>query len=417
MDFPRVLRVRQQFDRAEIADAAAETRAALSESGLADRVKPGLSIAITAGSRGIDRIIAVLSALVAWLKGHQAKPFLVPAMGSHGGATAEGQLALLQSLGITEAAVGAPIRSSMETVVLGRVDGLPVHLDRLAAQADGIVVVNRIKPHTSYHGPCESGLVKMLAVGLGKREGAEAVHKRGPRALRTTVPRMAEFILTKAPVLFGLALIEGAYDRLARIEAVPAEAMLSREPGLLAEAKARMPGLPFHEIDVLVVDQIGKEISGTGMDTNVIGRLHIAGEPEPELPRIHRIVALDLSPASAGSAYGVGLADLTTERLVKKIDLALVRENALASTFLERAKIPLAFPCDREAIEAALACSWCEDGAKARLVRIQDTLHLAEMMVSEELASRSLAPLEILSGPEPLGFDEQGNLLPRGFVG
>jgi hypothetical protein len=412
MDFPLVLRVRQQFDRSEIADAAGETRAALAESGLADRVKPGMSIAITAGSRGIDRIVEVLAALVAWLKEHQAKPFLVPAMGSHGGATAEGQLALLASLGITEAAIGAPIRSAMETALLGEVDGLPVHLDRFAAQADGIVVVNRIKPHTSFHGPCESGLVKMLAVGLGKREGAEAVHKRGPRALRSTVPRMAEFILAKAPVLFGLALLEGAYDRLARIEAVPAEAMQSREPGLLAKAKARMPGLPFPEIDVLVVDRIGKEISGTGMDTNVIGRINIAGEAEPNLPRIHRIVALDLSPQTGGSAYGIGLADLTTERLVRKMDPALVRENALASTFLERAKLPLAFGSDREAIAAALACSWCEDAAKARLVRIQDTLHLAEMMASEELASRSPASLEILSGPEPLRFDEQGNLLP-----
>jgi len=411
MDFPRVLRVRQQFDRTEIADVPAEVKAVLAASGLAQKIRPGMSIAVTAGSRGIDRMVEILSSLVAWLKEHQAKPFLVPAMGSHGGATAEGQLALLQSLGITEASVGAPIRSSMETVLLGLVDGLPVHLDRFAAEADGIVVVNRIKPHTSYHGPCESGLVKMLAVGLGKREGAEAVHKRGPRALRRTVPRMAEFILTQAPVLFGLALLEGAYDRLARIEAVPAGAMLGREPGLLAEAKARLPGLPFHEIDVLVVDRIGKEISGTGMDTNVIGRLNIAGEAEPDLPRIRRIVALDLSPATGGSAYGIGLADLTTERLVRKIDPALVRENALASTFLERVKVPLAFPNDREALAAALACSWCEDGAKARLVRIQDTLHLAEMIVSEELAGRSLVPLQTLSGPEPLRFDSAGNLL------
>ncbi len=412
MDLPRVLRVRQQFDRTEIADVPAEVRAVLAASGLDRKIKPGMSIAITAGSRGIDRIVEVLAALVAWLKEHQAKPFLVPAMGSHGGATAEGQLALLASLGITEAAISAPIRSAMETVVLGQVDGLPVHLDRFAAQADGIIVVNRIKPHTSFHGPCESGLVKMLAVGLGKREGAEAVHKRGPRALRSTVPAMAEFILAKAPVLFGLALLEGAYDRLARIEAVPAEAMQSREPELLAEAKARLPGLPFPEIDVLVVDRIGKEISGTGMDTNVIGRLNIAGEAEPQLPRIHRIVALDLSPQTGGSAYGIGLADLTTERLMRKMDPALVRENALASTFLERAKLPLAFGSDREAIAAALACSWCEDAATARLVRIQDTLHLAEMMASEELASRSPASLEILSRPEPLRFDEQGNLLP-----
>lgn len=410
MDLPRVLRVRQQFDRTEIPHVQAEVRRVLEASGLAERLRPGLSIALTAGSRGIDRIVEVLAALAAWLKEHGAKPFLVPAMGSHAGATAEGQTALLAGLGITEASVGAPIRSSMETALLGRVDGLPVHLDRLAAEADGIVVVNRIKPHTSYHGPCESGLIKMLAVGLGKREGAEAVHRRGPRALRDTVPRMAEFILAERPVLFGLALIENAFDRLARIEAVPAEAMLSREPGLLAEAKARLPSLPFHDIDVLVVDRIGKEISGTGLDTNVIGRLYIAGEPEPELPRIRRIVALDLSPGAKASAYGLGLADVTTSRLVRKIDPALDRENALASTFLERAKIPIAFASDREAIAAALSCSWCEDPEKARLVRIQDTLHLAELMVSETLAQQSLAPLEIVSGPNPLLFDPEGNL-------
>jgi len=410
MDLPRVLRVRRQFDRAEIADVPAEVRRVLEAAGLAERIRPGLSIAVTAGSRGIDRMVEVLAALVTWLKEHGAKPFLVPAMGSHGGATAEGQAALLAGLGITETSAGAPIRSSMETRVLGVVDGLPVHLDRLAAEADGIVVVNRIKPHTSYHGPCESGLIKMLAVGLGKREGAEAVHRRGPRALRDTVPRMAEFILARASVFFGLALVENAFDRLARIEAVPAGAMLSREPGLLAEAEARLPSLPFHEIDVLVVDRIGKEISGTGLDTNVIGRLHIAGEPEPELPRIRRIVALDLSPGAQGGAYGIGLADVTTERLVRKIDPAQVRENALASTFLERAKVPIAFATDREAIAAALACSWCEDPARGRLVRIQDTLHLAELMVSEDLAQRSLAPLEIISGPEPICFNAEGNL-------
>jgi len=412
MALPRVLRVRQKFDRTEIADVRAEVKAVLLASGLSDRVRPGLKIALTGGSRGIDRIVEVLAALAAWLKERGAIPFLVPAMGAHGGATAEGQAELLAGLGVTEAGIGAPIRSSMETAVLGRVDGLPVHLDRLAAEADGIVVVNRIKPHTSYHGPCESGLIKMLAVGLGKREGAEAVHKRGPRALRNTVPRMAEFILAQAPVLFGLALIESAYDRLARIEAVPAEAMLAREPGLLAEAAARIPGLPFHEIDVLVVDRIGKEISGTGLDTNVIGRLHIAGEEEPQLPRIRRIVALDLSPQAGGSAYGIGLADLTTERLIRKMDPALIRENALASTFLERAKVPLAFPNDREAIAAALACAWVEEAERSRLVRIQDTLHLAELMISEELANQSLVPLEILSGPEPIGFDDKGDLKP-----
>jgi hypothetical protein len=291
-------------------------------------------------------------------------------------------------------------------------------MDKHALSADGIVVINRVKPHTSFHGPYESGLAKMLAVGLGKQEGASAVHALGPKALREIVPGIAEFILKRVKVLFGVALIENGLDRLARIEVIPGDGILNQEPELLKESYRLMPRLPFREIDVLIVDRLGKSKSGTGLDTNVIGRMGLRGEPEPDDPLIHRIVVLDLAASSSASAYGIGLADITTKRVLDKMDPGAMRENALASTFVERARVPLWFHTDTEAIHAAIRTSWCPDMSELRLARIRDTLSLEEIIITRPLYEQACEDLEIISDSEASGrieslsFDDEGNLGP-----
>ncbi len=424
IQIPPLLRVRQKLEGGEIPDVAAELKVLLDSSPVTAGIKSGMRVALTAGSRGIDRIDEVLKEVVTWLRDAGAEPFIVPAMGSHAGATAGGQTALLKEFGISEEKVGAPIHSSMETEIIGTVQGIPVYLDKQALCADGIVVINRIKPHTSFHGPYESGLAKMLAVGLGKQKGASAVHALGPSALRKVVPGIAEFVLKRVRVFFGVALIENGRDRLARIEVIPGDGILDQEPELLKESYRLMPRLPFRGIDVLIVDQFGKSKSGTGLDTNVIGRMGLRGEPEPDDPFIHRIVVLDLaassgaSEGSEGSAYGIGLADITTKRVLDKMDLAAMRENALASTFVERARVPLWFDTDVQAIEAGIRTSWCPDVSRLRLARIHDTLSLEEIILTRPLYEQASGELEIIGdpevsgGPELLCFDDKGNLGP-----
>ncbi len=405
---PRLARVRQNLPSNSIDDVPAQVKSALSEfSGL---IRPGDMIALTAGSRGIDRIPQVLAEVVEWLLDQGAKPFIVPAMGSHGGATAEGQLKLLASLGITQDSVRAPIVSDMQTVIIDEVGGFPVHLDRAASQAQGIIVVNRIKPHTSFRGDHESGLAKMIAVGLGKVQGASLIHSRGPRSLRQLIPAMASAVIKNTNVTLGLGLIENARDKIASIHAMPGHQIMAQEPGLLAQARTLMPRLPFKELDVLVVDRMGKDISGTGMDTNVIGRLGIRGETEPDDPLIKRIAVLDLSPRSGGSAYGIGLSDITTNRLVEKIDHQTTTANALAATFVERARIPLQFASDRDAIEAAISTCWAGPG-KLRLARICDTLHLEEFLATPAALAQATTELEVIEQNVEWVFDESSNLL------
>ncbi len=409
---PPLARVRQKLETDEMADVVSELRVRLNSSPAATEVKKGMRIAVTAGSRGIDRIDEVLRALITYLKAIGAEPFVVPAMGSHGGATAEGQAALLEGFGVSGESTGAPIVSSMDTEVLGEVDGVPVHMDRNALSADGIVLVNRIKPHTSYHGPVESGLLKMLAVGLGKQKGASAIHASGPRALRETVPKIAEFMMGKVNVLFGIALVENGRDRLARMEVIAPEKIFGREQELLKEAYRLMPRLPFREIDVLLVDRLGKSKSGTGLDTNVIGRMCLAGEPEPADPFIRRIVVLDLAEGQGASAYGIGLADITTRRVIDKMDMAAMRENALASTFVERARVPVWFETDEEAVKAAIKTCWTPDEKKLGLVRVVDTLSLEEMLITIPLLERATVDLEVIESSVSLEFDDKGNLAP-----
>ncbi|MDI6771011.1 MAG: lactate racemase domain-containing protein [bacterium] len=333
-DLPAMHPVHRRFPGTGVSDAEEATHQALARLELNPRIK-GKRIALTAGSRGIAQIAVVLRAAVDHVRRCGADPLVVAAMGSHGGGTSEGQRRLLAHLGITQETVGAPISTRMETVVIGHTpDGLAVYCDRVAAGCDGILVINRIKPHTIFFEPFGSGLIKMLGVGLGKVEGATQIHRQGLTALPGAIRAMAQVYLDRGMVVGGLAVVENARDEPAIVEALFPHEMVEREMALFARAREMMPRLPVEEMDVLVVDQVGKNFSGTGMDPNIIGRMRIPGLPEPASPRIGRIVALRLSPESEGNANGIGLADLTTQRLVDAIDREITNLNAITSTFI-----------------------------------------------------------------------------------
>jgi hypothetical protein len=410
-----VVPVRQVFDARRIEDVRGHLERELAANLPAGHDLSGREIAITAGSRGLADIRTVLSTLIDFLRARGARPFLVPAMGSHGGATAEGQGTILEKYGLTTERLGVPVRSSMEVVEVGRsASGLPVYCDRHAAAADGVVAVNRIKDHTDFEGRFESGLVKILVIGLGKREGARTIHRLGVRGLREEIPRSAEVILSRLPVLFGVGIVENAYGRTARLEVIPAAEIMDREPPLLEEAKRLRPRLLVDELDVLVVEEMGKEISGTGLDCNVIGRRRIAGEPEPRSPRCSRVVALSLTPKSRGNAVGIGLADICTRRLVDAIDFDAMYVNTITATFVERGRIPMTMDTDREAIELALKTCWVTDPERVRMAIIRNTKALETIRLSEALlpALRERDDLRVEGTPEPLRFDESGRLEP-----
>jgi uncharacterized protein (DUF362 family) len=409
---PRVVRIEQRFPATEVADVAAAVRDELARPGVGDRLRPRMRVAVAVGSRGVAAIDRIVAAVVAELRARGAEPFVVPAMGSHGGATAEGQAQVLAELGVTEAAVGCPVRSSMEVVEIGRLEnGLPVYADRLAHDADGVVVVNRVKPHTSFRGPSESGLVKMLAIGLGKQKGADSCHAFGLERMAEHIVAMARISLARLPVLFGVATVENAYDRPARLVAVAAEEIVARDAELLVEAKRNMPRLPFDPIDVLVVDWMGKEFSGTGMDPNIIGRYTNAALSGG--PRVARLAVLGLSDASHGNANGIGLADLATRRLVDRIDRAATYVNALTSRVPPAVRIPLTLDTDREAIAAAVKTCGATDLSRVRLVRIPNTLHLGELWISEALVpeARANPAITVHGEPGPLQLDGAGRLV------
>ncbi len=334
-------------------------------------------------------------------------------MGSHGGGTAEGQRALLGELGVTEAVVGCPIKSEMDTVVVGTNSfGLPIHFDRNAYEADGIVLLNRIKPHTSFTGRYESGLLKMLSIGLGKRQGAAQVHKLGLPGLRKLVPEVGARLLEETPVVLGVAILENASEQTARIVAVEPEEILEVEPGLLDEARVLMARLPFDQIDVLIVGELGKNYSGTGLDPNVIGRQRVETMPDLPRPVITRLAVLDLSAETRGNALGIGLADLTTQRLIRGIDPNPMRVNSLTSNFLTRARVPLSLPTDKDVVAAALDTCWRIDRRDARLVLIPNTLELTTLWVSQALAHDVAGDLELALETEflPIPFAENGDL-------
>lgn len=412
--FPPIALVRQSFaHQPEVADVPVAVVEAIRSSRIASRVRPGGRVAVTVGSRGIAGIDRIARAAVETLKGLGLSPFVVAAMGSHGGGTAEGQRALLAEFGVTEEAVGCPVRCEMDTVVLGTNGfGLPIHFDRNAHEADGIVLLNRVKPHTSFTGRYESGLLKMLAIGLGKREGAAQVHKLGLPGLRRMLPEVGAFLMQRAPVALGVALLENARERTARVVAVEPEAILDVEPRLLDEARGLLGRLPFERIDVLVVGELGKNYSGTGLDPNVIGRQRVETMPDLPRPVVTRLAVLDVSPESRGNALGVGLADLTTDRLVRQIDPTPMRVNSFTSNFLTRARVPLSLPTDRDVIAACLDTCWRVDWSEARMVLIPNTLELESLWVTAPLAAEVEADptLRFEGGFRPPPFDTDGTL-------
>lgn len=408
---PRMVKIRQTFNADEILDVSAALSTALVDSGQLKQIKPGMNIAIAAGSRGVAQIATLVRTTVAEVKKQGANPFVVPAMGSHGGATAAGQAEVLAHLGITEEYVGCPIVSSMEVVEITRLpNGMPVYIDKNAYQADGIIVINRIKPHTAFRGPNESGLVKMITIGLGKQKGAESCHAYGFKHMHSLIPAMAQEMLKLAPIMFGIATVENAYDHVAKVIVAGAAELIETDRQLLIEAKAAMPRIEFSPIDVLVIEEIGKDISGDGMDPNITGRYptpYPTGGPE-----VSKMVVLDLTEKTGGNANGVGTADFTTRRLVNKTDFQSLYANGITSTVVRPNAIPMTLDCDLDAIRAAVKTSNALDLSKVRLVRIKNTLQLGEIMISEAMLpdALSLANVTICSEPFEMQFDEQGNL-------
>lgn len=409
---PKMVRIRQKFDATQLEDPLGELQKQLQNHPKYQGVQPGEKVAVAVGSRGISRIDEITKTTIDALKAKGAEPFIVPCMGSHGGATAEGQAKVLEHLGISEETMGVPVRSSMEVVLLDRLpNGLPVYCDKIAAEeADAIVVINRVKPHTAFRGEIESGLMKMISIGLGKQKGAEACHQLGFKYMAENVPAMAKRMMAKLPIIFGVAIVENAYDKIFHIEVIGPEEMEEREKALLVEAKNRMPKLLFDQIDVLVIDYIGKNISGDGFDPNVVGRY-----PTPYAyggPEVTKIAVLDLTEESKGNANGVGTADFTTQRLVDKTDWPGTYANGLTSTVVSPTKQATTLANDRDCIKAAIKTCNILDYTKCRLVRIRDTLHLGEIEISVNMLeeAKQHPQIEIISEPYEWEFDEEGYL-------
>lgn len=411
VDIPPLAPLAQHFARVQVEDVVAATRQAVErlELGRLD----GKSIAITAGSRGIPGIVPILKTLVTTLVERGAKPFVVPAMGSHGGATAEGQIDVLARYGVVEAAIGAPIRATMETVVVGRLpDGTELHADRYAAAADGIVVFNKIKPHTGFKGPIESGLAKMLVIGLGKHAGARVIHGCGMANFATLIPQAAERLIASLPILFGLGLVENAWGEPAIIESIRPQHILAREAEILAEAKQLISRLLMPEIDVLIVDRIGKDVSGSGMDPNVTGR-SATNMPGFDAPPIEKIIVRGLTEQTHGNAVGIGLADFTTRRVVEQIDYVATYTNVFSARVMRGARLPVILANDRDALMGALQTCFGVGPDRAKVVRIRDTKHLDHIEVSQAVLDQiaGSGQFETLGPPAPLQFDAEGNLL------
>ncbi|WP_156291817.1 nickel pincer cofactor-dependent isomerase, group 22 [Oceanobacillus salinisoli] len=406
---PKMARVKQTFDETQLDDVAGTLEQQLER--VKDSVKPGAEIALAVGSRGTDALVDITATTVKFLKDLGAKPFIVPSMGSHGGATGPGQKAVLEHLGVTEESVGAEIRSSMEVIKIGELpNGLPVYIDKYASEADGIVVINRVKPHTAFRGKVESGIMKMISIGLGKQKGAEACHQLGFKHMAEHVPAMAKMIMEKMPILFAVATVENAFDKVAKLEVMAADEIEEKEPDLQALAKKLLPKIFVDQIDVLVIDQIGKNISGDGMDPNITGRY-----PTPYAhggPDVSKMVVLELTPQTEGNANGVGTADFTTQRLVDKMDREATYANGLTSTVVGPTHISTAMPNDQTAIQGAIKTCNILDFTKVKMVRILDTLHVGEIEVSEALLDyvKEHPNMEQVSDLYEFSFNEDGNL-------
>lgn len=410
---PRFVSVKQNFCRPKIPAEEIPVRilTLLEQPEFAEKIQPGMRVCITAGSRGIDHIVLILHTLVSFCKKRGAFPFLIPAMGSHGGATAEGQREVLTSLGITEESVGCPIYSSMETVLIGQSEeGHSVCVDRFAAQADAIILCCRIKPHTCFRGEFESGIMKMMTIGLGKQAGAEICHASGFQHMARLIPMFGRVIRDHLPIAFALATLENPFDETCQLEALLPEEFESREPKLLQEARQLMPRIWLDECDVLVVDQIGKNISGDGMDPNITGTFctpYASGGL-----RSQRVCILGLTEQTHGNGNGIGMAHAISQRLWKQLDLEASYPNAITATVLHCVRVPMIMANDRETIQVCIRVCNGIDHNKVRIIRIQDSLHIGTIMVSESLIPevKKNENLEILTSPFELPFDKEGNL-------
>ena len=419
MIFPEMALVRQKLHAEKLQDIPAAVGNALQDLHLASVAKPGECVAVAVGSRGISHIPIIVSECVKFLKDLGLDPFIVPAMGSHGGNTPEGELSVLAGLGINESSVGVPILAAEDVVEIGRLDiGIPILMDRRAAEADHIVVLNRVKPHTKFHGPIESGLTKMLTVGLGKGKGAALYHRAAVQHTFGILQDAARHILESRSVFFGLALLEDGYKNVSRICAIRPENWFEAERSLLEEARFMLPHIPFDPIDILIVDEIGKDISGIGMDSNVTGRHRDIVGDFYKAPHVKRIFVRDLSRKSDGNGNGIGLADVTTRRLVDALDLEKTYMNALTAISPEKAAIPMYYETDRECIEACLNTIGMVKPEAAQIVRIKNTATLETLMISRALEGdiSSNPDLQVAGPWEPIAFDDTGNLLNFGLT-
>ncbi len=414
MNFPKMYRIRQKFDAVEVENIETAVVTELERLSLTS-IQSGQRVAITAGSRGIANIARILKAVIGYIKTFDAQPFIFPAMGSHGGATAGGQVDVLKKLGITESYLDAPIMSSMEAVEIARTrDNVPVYVDQFAAAADHIIVINRIKSHTKFKGTVESGLMKMMAIGMGKLKGAEFYHRA---AVQHTFPRIimdaGRLVIHKTPIICGVGIVENAYGRTAVMKAFKPDAIEVKEKLLLERSKQMMAKLPFNDIDLLIVDEMGKDISGVGIDPNVTGRNRdLLGEFDHPAT-VRRLFVRDLTGKSEGNAIGIGLADITTRRLVEKIDYAATYKNCITGISLEKAAVPMHFDSDRESIEVGLGSIGMTSPEKSKIIRIRNTNRLEIVDVSTAYTAdlKNCTELEIIRPPQPMLFDEEGNLV------
>lgn len=419
--FPRMMALRQKFPAHPLLDVRNELLAELEASGIAARLKPGSRVALGVGSRGITHLDRIVLTVVEFLKRAGAQPFIVPAMGSHGGATPEGQAGVLADYGITEKTMKAPVQSSMEVRRLGETaEGVEVFFSADALEADGIIPINRIKPHTDFSGEIGSGIQKMIAIGFAKRTGAVACHAAAAhRGHAPVITSVARFLLSRVPFLCGVAILENQVHATHRVVVLRPEELAQQEPALLDEARLLMPRLPFEDIDLLIVDRLGKDVSGAGMDPNIIGR-GVQGYSaaldvnHKESLRIRRIFVRELTNTTHGNAIGIGMADVTTTRLVRAIDARATYINALSAVTPQTAKVPIHFDTDREALEQVLTSLCLPRGAAPRVVRILDTLSLEAMLASEAYGKeiRERSDLTLLGEPEEMQFDDVGNLTP-----
>jgi hypothetical protein len=414
VQLPKMYRITQTFQRPTVKDSAEATQKALVALGLDKKIAKGSKIGITVGSRGIQNLIPILRTVIGFVKSLGAEPFLLAAMGSHGGGTEKGQKEVLDSLGITEDEFGVKILTCDDCQVISKTSaGLPVFIVKSALSLDGILVVNRVKTHTSFKAKVESGLTKIMVVGLGGPKGAQQFHSFGQEELPRLLVEIGQVILDRLPVLGGLAIIENAYEETALVQGVSRDALIDKEADLLLYSKSLMSSLPVMDLDLLIVQEMGKNFSGTGVDTNIIGRARIQGVLEPIKPNIKRIAVLGLSEESHGNATGVGLVDFVTKKLVDKMDRPKTYLNCLTSTFVVRGAIPMYFDTEEKLVEAALYSLCSIPADKLRVVIVPNTLFLAECLVSESLVPelRSRGEITIPDKPEDFKFGLDGNLM------